>query len=198
MTTTHKALLIQARDALLSACGGRCNAEYNPCEAREVADALTAAIDAPEPKGLFIDMIARHEGLAEELRDLPEPYDQQALEPCPVCGWKAIVPGEPCLMCERNARMLAPEPEPVAWRLEGMEIVEFTKSEYHDGPEWEPLYTRPPAVREPLSDETIFQIACGAADEMWPGVGGVGWTEEDAKFYRIFCRKIEAAIGVKP
>ena len=24
MTTPHKALLIQARDALLSACGGRC------------------------------------------------------------------------------------------------------------------------------------------------------------------------------
>ena len=39
MTTPHKALLIQARDALLSACGGRCNAEY-----KEVADALTAAI----------------------------------------------------------------------------------------------------------------------------------------------------------
>lgn len=50
MTTPHKDLLIQARDALLSACGGRCNAEYNPCEAREVADALTAAIDAPGPE----------------------------------------------------------------------------------------------------------------------------------------------------
>lgn len=90
-----KQLAIQARDALLSACGGRCNAEYNPCDYKEVADALTAAIDAPEPKGLFIDMIAQHEGLAEELRDLPEPYDQQALEPC--------------LMCERNAKMLVPD-----------------------------------------------------------------------------------------
>lgn len=49
MTTPHKDLLIQARDALLSACGGRCNAEYNPCDYKEVADALTAAIDAPEP-----------------------------------------------------------------------------------------------------------------------------------------------------
>ena len=50
MTTPHKAMLIQARDALLSACGGRCNAEYNPCDYKEVADALTAAIDAPEPE----------------------------------------------------------------------------------------------------------------------------------------------------
>ena len=50
MTTPHKAMLIQARDALLSACGGRCNAEYNPCDYREVADALTAYIDAPEPE----------------------------------------------------------------------------------------------------------------------------------------------------
>jgi len=33
-------------------------------------------------------------------------YDQQALELCEVCGWKAIIPGEPCLVCERNARML--------------------------------------------------------------------------------------------
>jgi hypothetical protein len=38
----------------------------------------------------------------------PEPYDQQALELCGVCGWKAIIPGEPCLVCERNARMLKP------------------------------------------------------------------------------------------
>ena len=54
------------------------------------------------------------EGLAEELRDLPEPYDQQALELCPVCDWKAIVPGEPRLMCERNAKMLVPKPEPTS------------------------------------------------------------------------------------
>ena len=26
-------------------------------------------------------------------------YDQQALELCPECGWKAIMPGEPCFVC---------------------------------------------------------------------------------------------------
>lgn len=34
----------------------------------------------------------------------PEPYDQQELLLCEVCGWKAIFPGEPCLMCERNEK----------------------------------------------------------------------------------------------
>ena len=27
------------------------------------------------------------------------PYDQQALELCNECGWKAIMPGEPCFVC---------------------------------------------------------------------------------------------------
>ena len=51
-------------------------------------------------------------------------------------------------------------------------------------------------VREPLTDDVIFEIACGAADEMWPDVGGVGWTKDDAKFYGIFCKKIERAHGI--
>ena len=59
-------------------------------------------------EGLLRDAIA-----AEEAQT--EPYDQQALETCDVCGWKAIVPGEPCLMCERNAKMLEPEQEPFGW-----------------------------------------------------------------------------------
>jgi hypothetical protein len=32
----------------------------------------------------------------------PEPYDQQSLELCGACGWKAVIPGEPCLMCARD------------------------------------------------------------------------------------------------
>lgn len=58
--------------------------------------------------------VAYIEATIEALRaaiDRPEPYDQQALEPCGVCGWKTIIPGEPCLMCERNAKMLQPESE---------------------------------------------------------------------------------------
>ena len=44
----------------------------------------------------------------------PQPYDQQALEPCPTCGWKAVIPGEPCLVCERNKKMAQPERKPLS------------------------------------------------------------------------------------
>lgn len=35
------------------------------------------------------------------------PYDQQALELCDKCGWKAIMPGEPCFVC--NMQVAAPQ-----------------------------------------------------------------------------------------
>ena len=37
------------------------------------------------------------------------PYDQQAMELCPECGWKAIMPGEPCFVCnmENDAQQVA-------------------------------------------------------------------------------------------
>ncbi len=37
----------------------------------------------------------------------PQPYDQQALELCEVCGWKTLIPGDGCLNCERK-----PQPQP--------------------------------------------------------------------------------------
>lgn len=33
---------------------------------------------------------------------LADTYDQQSLELCEVCGWKGIIPGEPCLVCARG------------------------------------------------------------------------------------------------
>ena len=35
------------------------------------------------------------------------PYDQQALELCESCGWKAVICGEPCLNCGRGEVMKA-------------------------------------------------------------------------------------------
>jgi hypothetical protein len=32
----------------------------------------------------------------------PEPYDQTALDLCHECGWKAVVPGDGCLNCQRT------------------------------------------------------------------------------------------------
>jgi hypothetical protein len=44
--------LEQARDALKDHCGGRCNAEYNPCWDYELADKLTEALDSLEAPAL--------------------------------------------------------------------------------------------------------------------------------------------------
>lgn len=45
-----RAVIEQAIEALDADCGGRCNAEYNPCSARTVADALRAALAEPQEK----------------------------------------------------------------------------------------------------------------------------------------------------
>jgi hypothetical protein len=36
------------------------------------------------------------------LRAAIEQYDQTALELCEECGWKAIIPGDGCLVCARQ------------------------------------------------------------------------------------------------
>jgi hypothetical protein len=42
--TINRAVVEQALEALEADCGGRCNAEYNPCWQREVAETLRAAL----------------------------------------------------------------------------------------------------------------------------------------------------------
>jgi len=46
--TTDRELLEMALEALNDACGGRCNAEYNPCYQQEVAQTLRARLAQPE------------------------------------------------------------------------------------------------------------------------------------------------------
>jgi hypothetical protein len=96
----------------------------------KLKEAAALALDALEEcqyattskadKMVDVAMKALRAALAE-----PEPYDQQALELCHVCGWKTVMPGESCLMCSHNARMLhedaletAAEPEPTGERAE--------------------------------------------------------------------------------
>jgi hypothetical protein len=56
-----------------------------------------------------------------------EQYDQTALELCNECGWKAIIPGDGCLVCARQ--------KPTLWYhpLSGRVRFEAT-------PNWIPLY----------------------------------------------------------
>ena len=46
----------------------------------------------------------------DNLRAAIEHYDQTSLELCGECGWKAIIPGDGCLVCARQ------KAQPVAWR----------------------------------------------------------------------------------
>jgi hypothetical protein len=57
---------------------------------------------------------------------VPAQYDQQALELCTKCGWKALIPGDGCLNCERVAQPAKPLTEeqimqiPEYWTADGM------------------------------------------------------------------------------
>ncbi len=83
-----------------------------------------------------------------------EQYDQTALELCKECGWKAMIPGDGCLVCARQ------KAKPVAWMYDFLaddrdEIIrdwttqEYAEIEREKGFNVRPLYTAP-AVPKPL------------------------------------------------
>ena len=45
--------------------------------------------------------------------------------------------------------------------------------------------------RAPLSDAELKAIAESAADKIWPGAGGVGWTDKDTEYHREFYNGIK-------
>ena len=80
-----------------------------------------------------------------------EPYDQTALELCGECGWKAIIPGDGCLVCARQ------KAKPVAYvdqRIHGWPDCFVMEP---DPPHTIPLYTEP---REwvGLTDEEVNEF----------------------------------------
>ena len=64
----------------------------------EVIANLRAAIDQP----LKINPADCHIRVGEVSEPISVGYDQTALELCKECGWKAIIPGDGCLVCARQ------------------------------------------------------------------------------------------------
>ena len=100
--------------------------------------------------------------------NLTTEYDQTALELCNVCGWKAVIPTEGCLSCEREKQLMKKPPaepavEPVAevaW--DGVNPnVSFIKFLPTGAglPVGTKLYTSPPPpAKRPLTDDAIEQL----------------------------------------
>ena len=82
-----------------------------------------------------------------------EQYDQTSLELCKECGWKAIIPGDGCLVCARQ------KAQPVAWMFDFLaddrdEIIRDWVTQSQDDIKREngfnvrPLYAAPPAIMQ--------------------------------------------------
>jgi len=88
--------------------------------ARQALDALEDSHQNINPERGFAEELQQQiaqatTALREALEQQQEPYDQQSLELCPACGWKALIPGDGCLICERTTQQQAPVAY-IAWR----------------------------------------------------------------------------------
>jgi hypothetical protein len=101
-----------------------------------------------------------------------EQYDQTALELCKECGWRALIPGDGCLVCARQ------KAKPVAWMYDFLadnrdEVIRDWVTQSQDdirrenGFNVRPLYTAP-RQWVGLTDDEILQ-AMYKTDEMATG-----------------------------
>ena len=89
--TIDRATVEQALEALEADCGGRCNAEYNPCWQREVAETLRAALaqqaEPVEPVAWLLQselddlMTCNHRRLSADSPTIWAPYDVSSPSP---------------------------------------------------------------------------------------------------------------------
>jgi hypothetical protein len=93
------------------------------------------------------------DGAMDALRAAIEHYDQTSLELCEECGWRALIPGDGCLVCARQ------KAKPVAWMYDFLsdnrdEVIRDWVTQSQDDIKREngfnvrPLYTTPPAVMQ--------------------------------------------------
>jgi hypothetical protein len=98
-----------------------------------------------------------------------EKYDQTSLELCKECGWKAVIPGEGCLVCARQ------KAKPVAWT--SLTEIDWARREPgRAGSFWA------------IPNDPTKEIALYAAPRQW-----VGLTDEEVdEFYWISALTVEA------
>jgi hypothetical protein len=95
---------------------------------------------------------------ATALRAAIEHYDQTALELCEECGWRALIPGDGCLVCARQ------KAQPVAWMYDFLsdnrdEVIRDWMTQDHaditreNGFNVRPLYAAPREWVELTDDE---------------------------------------------
>ncbi len=126
------------------------NAIALPGEIDAAMDNLRAAIDQP----LKINPADCHIRVGEVSEPISVGYDQTSLELCEECGWKALIPGDGCLVCARQ--------KPVAWMydfLSDNEVIRDWVTQSQDdirrenGFNVRPLYTAPRQWVELTDDE---------------------------------------------
>jgi hypothetical protein len=104
-------------------------------------EAMRQALDALERHKPKISEgslpVLTHDAAITALRAAIEHYDQTALELCEECGWRAVIPGDGCLVCARQ------KAKPVAFvdqRIHGWPDCFVMEP---DPPHTVPLYTAP-------------------------------------------------------
>lgn len=104
-----------------------------------------------------------------------EHYDQTSLELCEECGWKAIIPGDGCLVCARQ------KAKPVAYTYTG---IRQDGSEHGPHLIWKPehrdaMSASKGAVAIPLYTAPRQWVGLTNKDiiEMWPETSTVGWDD---------------------
>jgi hypothetical protein len=142
--------------------GGPIVTMYPHKVASDAAAAIRAAIEQVEKQEPVCDKDPRgcwsvRCQLEKKCKNTPpaaprqEQYDQTALELCEECGWKALIPGDGCLVCARQ--------KPTAWMYDFLSdnrdevIRDWMTQDYADitrerGFNVRPLYTAPPATTQ--------------------------------------------------
>jgi hypothetical protein len=122
-----------------------------------------------QEQSLKIDPAGCYIRVGEVSEPISVGYDQTSLELCEECGWRAIIPGDGCLVCARQ------KAKPVAWMYDFLsdnrdEVIRNWVTQSQDdirrenGFNVRPLYTVPPAAPKPYRRGTY--VRCMESDEL--------------------------------